>query len=396
MGGNQMKKLGITVLALTLAVLLAAPAMAASITPYASMRLGTYWVDHDFNDYNPSWTDDSDDASFMIDIADISRFGAKGQVGDIFGVVELGLTGQENDNEYTWAAYGGDNNTVYTRLIYGKWDFGSGTLLVGQDYSPVTYTSSQQGPGIFDDERNQSYDLQNAFIGVGTLWDSRIPQIKINLDNGFYFMVAQVDDNTPQNAGGGDVDLTIPKTVIGFNYKTEGLYLGPGFTYQSYNYEEGSFDDDIESWILYLHGKVNFGAVDIKFTGHYGENLGDYAITGRANRYSGFNASRAYVDVANDDIDDAECFGGWIQASFPVDPCTVSLGWGYASQENDDADPMYDQEDELMGWFINCKIPIADNFSATPEFDYWDGMENAAGQDDPDHWALGITWQMDF
>jgi len=120
-----MKKLGITVLAFTLAVLLAAPAMAASITPYASMRLGTYWVDHDFNDYNPSWTDDDDDGSLMIDIADITRFGAKGQVGDLYGVVEIGLVGQENYSEYTWSAYGGDNNAVYTRLIYGKWDFGS-------------------------------------------------------------------------------------------------------------------------------------------------------------------------------------------------------------------------------------------------------------------------------
>ncbi len=393
-----MKKIGITLLAVTLAVLVAAPAMAASITPYASMRLGTYYSSHNFNDYNPSWTNDDEDACFNMDIADISRFGAKGQIGNLYGVVELGITGQENTSEYTWAAYGGDNNTVYSRLLYGKYDFGGGTLLIGQDYNPITYTSSQEGPGIFDDEANQSYDLQNAFIGVGTLWDSRIPQIKVACDSGFYVMVAQVDDNTPQGAlGGGDVDLSIPKTVVGFNYKTEGLYLGPGITYQSYHYEEGAFDDEIESWILYLHGQINLGAVDLKFTGHYGENLGDYAITGRANRYSSFNASRAYVDTVNDDIEDAECYGGWIQAAVPVDPCTVTLGWGYASQENDtEAVAGYDKQDELMGYFINCKIPIADNFSATPEFDYWDGMDNADGAEDPDHWHLGITWQMDF
>ena len=107
-----MKKFSMALLALTLAVLLAAPAMAAGITPYASMRLGTYWVNHDFNDFNPSWTTEDGDSSLMIDIADISRFGAKGQVGDIYGVVELGLVGQENPDEYSWYAYGGNQNTV--------------------------------------------------------------------------------------------------------------------------------------------------------------------------------------------------------------------------------------------------------------------------------------------
>ena len=396
-----MKKFGICLLALTMAVLLAAPAMAAGITPYASMRLGTYWVNHDFNDFDPGWTTDDDDSSFMIDIADISRFGAKGQAGDIYGVVELGLIGQENANEYTWAGVGENSATldVYTRLIYGKWDFGAGTLLVGQDYAPVTYISNQQGPGIFDDEANTSYDLQNAFIGVGTLWDSRIPQIKVNLDNGFYCMVAQVDHAAnPQGAtAGGDVDLILPKTVVGFDIKREGLYLGPGLAYNSYNYDDGvgGFSDDITSWFFFLHGKVDLGATTLKFTGHYGENVGDW-VSCRKNRYDAtLDASRAYVNGT--DVDNATCYGGWVQAAFALDPGTLSLGWGYSSSQNDTtAVADYDEKDELMGVFVNYKIPITDNFSATPEFDYWDGMDSANGAKDPDHWALGVTWQMDF
>ncbi len=396
-----MKKFGICLLALTMAVLLAAPAWAASITPYGSMRLGTYWVNHDFNDFDPGWTDDDSDSSLMIDIADISRFGAKGQAGDIYGVVELGLVGQENANEYTWAAGGGNNLAVYTRLIYGKWDFGGGTLLVGQDYTPVTYVSSQQGPGIFDDDTNTSYDVQNAFIGVGTLWDSRIPQIKLSLDNGFYVMVGQNDHGVPPGAvAGGDADLMIPKVVTGFNFKKEGLYLGPGIAYSSYNYNDeavaGTFDDNITSWFLFLHGKVDLGAAALKFTGHYGENLGNYAISARSNRYDGtLNASSAYVNGT--DVDNATCYGGWVQAAFALDPGTLTLGWGYSSSQNDTtAVADYDEKDELMGVFVNYKIPITDNFSATPEFDYWDGMDDANGAKDPDHWALGVTWQMDF
>ncbi len=393
-----MKKFGTCLVALTLAVLLAAPAMAASITPYGSMRLGTYWVNHEFNDYAPlTWTTDEDDSGLMINIATISRFGAKGQVGDIYGQAELGIVGGENNVEYT---AGGNPLSVYTRLLYGKWDFGGGTLTIGQDYTPVTYTSAQQGIGIFDDYLSQSYDLQNAFIGAGTLWDSRRPQIRLNLDNGFY--VAAIQTNTAARPQGdtvatGDVDVILPKMVVGFNFKKEGLYLGPGVAYNSYNYNDeavagGTFDDSITSWILFLHGKVDLGAAALKFTGHYGENLGNYAISARSNRYDGtLNASSAYVNGT--DVDNATCYGGWVQAAFALDPGTLTLGWGYSSSENTDIGA---EKDDLMGVFVNYKIPITDNFSATPEFDYWDGMENADGDTDPDHWALGVTWQMDF
>jgi hypothetical protein len=403
MGGKQMKKLGITVLALTLAVLLAAPAMAASITPYASMRLGTYWVDHDFEDYPPTWTNDDDDEGLLFDIADIARLGFKGQVGDIFGHVEVGLTGDENRTEYDGGSakfdqgLGVGENEVYTRLLYGKWDFGGGTLTVGQDYTPVTWTSDQQGPGIFDDVNAQSYDVQNAFIGVGCLWDSRRPQIRLNLDNGFYFALIQPEDEDPPGGAiGSDVDCTWPKVVTGFDFKGEGYHLRPGVAFQTYEIDTiASDDEDIDSWFFFLHGKVDMGAVTFKFTGHYGENLDNYGITGRTNPYAaGIDASSAFVQ-ADGSVEDAECFGGFIQAAIPVDPCTVSFGVGYSSSENDDVS-MFDHEDELMGYFVNCKIPIADSFTATPEFTYWDGMENEAGCDDPNHWALGITWQMDF
>ena len=67
-----MKKIAIGFLALTLAVVLAAPAMAEGIAPYASMRLGTYWVSHDYKDYADLSgfvrTDDDDDAGLMFDI----------------------------------------------------------------------------------------------------------------------------------------------------------------------------------------------------------------------------------------------------------------------------------------------------------------------------------------
>ncbi|MBW2108958.1 MAG: hypothetical protein JRI36_09875 [Deltaproteobacteria bacterium] len=399
-----MKKFGIGLLVFALAICLAVPAM-AEFKPYGSMRLGLFWESHDFNDYDPSWTTDDDDSGIMVDIADITRFGAKGDISDsLYAQIELGLIGQENETGYTWATYNGDNNEVYTRLVYARWNFGGGTLTVGQDYTPVTFVSRQEGPGIFDDDNthNQSYDLQNAFIGVGCLWDSRIPQIRLNLDNGLYVMLGQPDDPAPAGSNittGGDRDATLPKIVVGYKFKTEGLMLNPGIAYQSYDYNDkdvgGSFDDDITSWILYLQGTLDLGTVNFRFAGHYGENLANYAISGRTNPYRNtVNSAAAYVKSDNS-VEDAECWGGFIDAEFPIDPYKLRIGWGYSSSKND-AVANYDNEDELMGYYVNVKIPLTDNFSVTPEFDFWDGMKNDHNDKDPDHWYLGLLWQADF
>jgi hypothetical protein len=257
---------------------------------------------------------------------------------------------------------------------------------------------------VFDDHNSQSYDLQNAFIGAGALWDSRRPQIRVNLDNGLYLAVIQTEDhNEPVGLGAPgtnvDLDVEIPKIALGWDYKAESFHLRPGFAYNTFSMEEagpGTFDENIDAWLLHLHGKVNVGSTTLKGTVHYGENLWNYGISGRKNPWDSLNAASAAID-SDGDIEDAECWGGFIEAAIPFDPYTLTLGWGYSSSEVDvDTAPLNDNADELMGYFVNVKIPIADSFSATPEFGFWDGMENSAGEDDPNHWYVGITWQMDF
>jgi hypothetical protein len=378
-----MKKIAICVLALTLAVLLAVPAMAAKIEPYASMRMGTYWSHWESN---VEGMDNDEDLN--MDLADISRFGARGQVGDIYGVVELGMRGSKNAAG-GYAGSTGNSRNVYTRLLYGKWDFGSGDLIVGQDYTPITFPSAQQAPGIFN--------LQNGFIGTGCMWDRRWPQIKVNMENGLVLAAVETYAGTSVTGAeappagtvaGGDYDVTIPKLYIAYDYKREGLYLSPGVGYNTYDYNDGvSFDDTVDSYVVFLKGKWNPGSVGLQFAAHYGQNINDFGILGRP------AAAGGAVDPATGSFEDARSWGGYIQLAFKVDPTTISLGWGYANDENDAVGP---EEDEKMGLFINCKVPIAETFFITPEFTWWDGMDNAMGVEDADSWHLGMTWQMDF
>ncbi len=85
--------------------------------------------------------------------------------------------------------------------------------------------------------------------------------------------------------------------------------------------------------------------------------------------------------------------GGYVQAAVKVDPATIALGCGYTQSEND---VLGNEEDEQMSYFVNAKIPMSDTFFVVPEFSYYDAMEDAMGNDEPEAWYLGLKWQMDF
>jgi hypothetical protein len=216
----------------------------------------------------------------------------------------------------------------------------------------------------------------------------------VTLDNGFYVVAAEPYAGVgvsgapapPSGAiAGGDYDTTIPKMFVGFDFKREGLYLGPGFGYNTFDLNDGAgFDDSVSSWVAFLKGKMALGTCDLQFAAHYGTNLADFGMLGRG-------SSRAVV-VAGD-VEDATSYGGYLQASFKMDPATLNVGWGYVNDENDEVDT---DPDETMSIFVNCKIPVADTFFVVPEINYVDGMDGRMGQEDPDSWNVGILWQMDF
>ncbi len=369
-----MKKIAISLLALTLAVFLAVPAM-AEFDPYGSIRLGVF----QWNQDNPPGTDD--DSDLKMPHGNYSRFGAKFQTGDISGHVELGLKGAE------------DGDTVYERLLYGTWDFGDGTLLVGQDYCPYTHISAQVAPGF--------YDLENYFIGYGCLWNSRQPQLRMNLENGFYAALirpqgasaaaAQTAYNAATAAAVADMDqdVTLPKICVGYKVKMDNLTLNPGFAYNTMKYESQALnkDWDVDSWLLYVNGKVGLGMVDLKWSIHTGQNLGDFGISNRT------AAANARFNAAGK-VEDSDCMGYYLQASYKLDPATINVGYGYAEAESDLAGQ---KTDDQSSYFVNCKLPIAETFFVVPEISFYDDGDGPDGKaEKTDVTVFGVLCQMNF
>ena len=374
-----MKKIAIILLALTLGVCLAAPAM-ADFDPYGSICLSTFWVEND-----PAADGARNDHDLWFELNDISRFGAKFKTGDIGGRVEFGLRGAGETN----------HNDAYTRLLYGTWDFGGGTLLVGQDYPEYTFVSAQVSPRTNVTANNSAnphvIDGQNEMYGYGCLWETRKPQIEVKMDNGLYVELLRPESssNGPNNAPpGGEVDTILPKMVVGYNHKAENLFLGPGVAYNRYNYESGPLDDWITSYLIYLKGKAALGMIDLQWNLHYGQNLADFDLWGRE------LAAGAQYDPNRNRVMDSKCLGGYAQVAFNIDPATITIGYGYTQSENDSLG--LGNLDEQQTCFVNGKLPYANTFYVVPEFSYFDGAEGPSGEDQDDEWALGMMWRADF
>ncbi len=377
-----MKKIATSVLVLTLALFLAAPAM-AEVEPYGSARLLTGWYNYDSN------VDGVDDDNYLVwGLSDISRFGAKFKTGDLGGRVEFGFRGE--------------GNATYSRLLYGTWDFGGGTLLVGQDWTPYTFWSDQIAPKYDLGGDHMPYDAENGFIGYGCLWDSRQPQVKLKLKNGFYAALIEPATRSEQNwedyiwdkfavaVPDVDVDTTMPKICVGYEFKTEGLMLNPGVVYNTYNVESDTadFDETINSWLIYVNGKAGLAMADLQWSVHYGQNPTDVGLWNRE------DAASAGLD-ADGDVENSTSYGGYLQVAFNVDPATITLGYGYVQSKNDEH-PLGDDTDAQQSYFVNCKLPIADNFFVVPELSYYDHMDDPAGEEEADAWYAGLLWRMDF
>jgi len=127
-----MRKLLVLLIAAAFVFTMALPAMAADekkVDLYGSVRVQTFIADTD-KENNMFLGTPFDDSGLTWGLDDgSSRFGARFQSGDIGANVEI----RPRDQNAT--SYAG--STSLMRHWYGTWNFGSGTLVVGQTWTPT-------------------------------------------------------------------------------------------------------------------------------------------------------------------------------------------------------------------------------------------------------------------
>jgi len=356
-----MKKIIIAVAALAL---MAGSAYAADWNFYGSARVSTFWSDAD-TDGAPD-----DDTQFDEGVQSNSRIGAKVKVSDeLTGRFEYG-TG------------------VNVRLLYGEWNFGSGKLLVGQDYTPMNLGGS-----------NQVYMSDGDLEGYGgEMFGGRAAQIKLTFGD---MQVAFIENNTMYYAGAGeteaDVDVIMPMIQIGYALSGDNWKVTMVGGYQTFDIDNAATDDDITSWGLGVDATATFGAFYVTAQVNGGTNVGNLWLIDVTGLDTGANAIGAgYAAYDGADVIDNDAIGGRICVGYTFNEMfAMEIGYGYQQTEYDE-DVLGTDEYESQSYYINFPITLAPGVVVTPEIGVVDYTVDDSAQVQDDITYFGAKWQINF
>jgi len=398
-----MKKFTILMAAIAL-VCFSVPAMAVDWNFYGSARMTTFYVSNDYgDDLNDAGTSDKDD-TLLWDLQGNSRFGANVKADHIKGQIEMGI----------------NESNVSARRVYGTWNFGSGWLKVGKDYTPVDQFIS-----------GQVFDSDLGMLGAGTMYGGRHGQIALGFGG---FEIALINPSTgllrnmdvtstgiitvPGQPGQPSIDIpTSITTAANGNGKTYipriAAKWGMGFDawnfnvmggFQYYSIEDvenidpdddSTEDIDVTSYLIGGDVGFNFGPGYVKGAMSYGRNIGEaeWGIPGA--RTSGSNGGRALWD-GDDDTNDTDTLMAALVGGLKVsDMLEFEAGVGYRKDATD-GDGGAQRNTAPINFYVNSVITLAPGVFIIPEVGYYDLDNNNAGDDAGSLMYVGGKWQINF
>jgi hypothetical protein len=312
-----------------------------------------------------------------------------------------------------WGNVGGRfeyGSTPNLRLLYGTWNFGAGTLLVGQDYGPYFYlVSGLCGPG----------GAECNGIGFGSIYTGRVPQLKLifgglqvaierpEKQNSFQLAypagtgaVQSISAVAAANAA-TDTDQTLPRLAASYTFNAGPAQIFVGGIYNTYDqhFTVGGSDVEhsVDSWLLGAGTKMAFGPFYVNATVQYGENPNN-----AAGPWFTLYPSVNLYNPANNGSQDAEYMAAQLILGFKImDNLQVEGGVIWQSGEVDDptvAGRTWSQD--TWSYYIGFGWSPAKNVFIVPEFGIIDYNKlEVAGQNDINYgdmtW-LGIKWQINF
>jgi hypothetical protein len=367
-----MKKLIIVFAALAMVVAFTASAMAEA-TLYGSARFNTYTVKTD-KEWNGTAYDDRDTQWRM---GNLSRFGAIFKGDTVSGRFEMDARTNQADTDTDGASGLG---AMRLRLLYGTWNFGSGELLIGQNYPLYNFAISSIA---FTTGGLQLY-------GGVAYANPRVSQIRFTFGD---FKLAFLTPVTNKD-GGGTYSYTtepkFPKIEVEYDLKLDPVALQLVGGWQSYDALSSTDDSkSVTSWVIAGAGKVHFGPAYINLALSYRVNGGNYGVWTTVNENAQF---------VNGDFQDATTFGAVGALGFKVnDMITLEASAGYLSA---DYDNLGSAEDTSRAYGLLAQIHLAPGVMIQPEFVVLDKdkVKNNVGTefDQGKETAVGIWWKIDF
>jgi len=355
-----MKKLLVILLVLGMV----APAMAAEWNFYGHSRVKAFY--YNFDDKASSVLDENGDPESDTDLS----MGLQGNA-------RIGANVKASDEVSGRFEYG---TGVNVRLLYGVYNFGAGSLLVGQDYTPIDTLYS-----------NQVVEDDNGLLYEGCTYEGRIAQLKLKMGG---FQMALVGNKA--SGVDADTDVILPKIELAYDMNMDTVSVGGYAGYQTYKTGAAGVDHDVTSYLVGVRAKINMGPAYINAVAHYGQNLGNYGILMR-NSYAGSQLS------SGGDTEDAKSYAAALIAGAKFsDMVAIEAGVGYMKNEVDTVGAgSVTQEGDAMTYYVQAPITLAPGVFIVPEitiFDLGDDDNGISGGkiDNGQVTTYGAKFQINF
>jgi hypothetical protein len=361
----KMKKLFVCALAVAMVFAFTAPTLAADWNLYGSARMATF-----SNDVDPQVAGVQSDTDTLWALQGNARFGGTVSAGDVGGGFE----------------YGSGPNL---RKLYGTWNFGAGTLLIGQTYTPIAEFYS-----------NQVWGSDEDLLGNGMAYHGRRAMIQLAF-GGFKVAFVQPNvqatlmDSTGTAITSGDNDTTLPEIVLAYKFSSDMFSVKPYLGWSSYDFTTGvtslTQSESVDSLVYGIGGKVNFGPGYFALNVWGGNNAGNFGMYMATDGNAGINATTGSI------IDNTTLAYAGVLGFKASDMWAFEAGYGASSSEADI--PGAKVEDTSFSYYINASITMAPGVFVVPEFGKYSLDElKVAGVStkQAETTYFGAKWQINF
>ena len=341
-----MKKL---ILIIAAAMMLTAPAMAAEWNFYGTASVNTFLTKSDL----------ADNTQLSEELNPGANIGAEVRVSDTLG------GGFE---------YGTEDGSANVVLLYGVWNFGAGSLMVGQNEVPASLGISGQ---VYDDDR--------GLDGLGEFNPGERAQVSLAFGN---FEIAAVEPDTQLTTTGGLDDslseVTMPSIQARYIFSGDNVDAGLAAAFADFDYN----DQSVTSYVVLASIGASVNRFHLAAQGWAGQNVGNIAAQDTMgdgeDGYAIYQGGRVY------DVD------GW-GAAFSVqmvlnEMFALEAGFGYVDLDYGDTPGLGADNDQVQSCYLNMPITLADGVQIVPEIGLIDYDE--AGQDEIAYY--GAKWQIEF
>ncbi len=324
-------------------------ALAADWKFYGTASINTFWADSDLNDKT----------QFSQELNPGANIGAEVAVSDT-------LSGGFE--------YGTEDGSANVVTLWGAWDFGAGSLLIGQ--AEVVAYQGVSGQ-VWDDDR--------ALDGLGEFNPGERAQIRLTFGT---FEVAAVSPDTQVATATGLDDaaseVKVPNIQVRYTFDNNNFDAGVAGGFGSFDYN----DEDVASYVVLASMGVTVNRFRLAAQGWFGQNVGN--IAAQDTRGDGEDGFAIYE---NNNIQDVDAWGAALVVQMAVnDMLSLEAGYGYVDMDYGNAVLYGNDNDKVISYYLSAPVTLAEGIQIVPEIGVVD--YNESGQDDITYG--GAKWQIEF